>query len=83
MTQGLASLAELIARTGLVDIEGLEVHVTILDFKSAYGGVRLLITPINGASEKWILMDRLKLDNGPTANTRASVVNSVWETRKS
>ena len=29
MTQGLASLAELIARTGLVDIEGLEVHVTI------------------------------------------------------
>ena len=66
MWQGMAHVAELVGRSGLVDMDGLNVRVKVLNFKSAYGTLRLLITPISGAGEKWIAMDRFTSDDeGP------------------
>ena len=62
MTQGMAALSELIGRTGMVDMEGLDVQVTVLNYKSAYGRVRLLVTPVSGVGERWIFKDRFIAD---------------------
>ena len=70
MEQGMAPLGELIGRAGLVDMDGLDVRVVVLNFKSAYGTLRLLVTPVSGAGEKWIRMDRFHLDNGPDGAVR-------------
>ena len=37
------------------------VGVKVLDAKSAYGSVRLLVTPLEGEGETWVQGDRFKL----------------------
>ena len=72
MARGMAELAELVGRTGMVDMDGLDVQVTVLNYKSAYGSVRLLVTPVSGVGERWIFKDRFIAD----VTVRRSVVDA-------
>lgn len=42
-----------------LNIDGLIVHVKLLDVKQVFGRVDVLVTPINGKGEKWVQADRL------------------------
>ena len=58
-------LAALIGRHGLMPITaGGTVHtrVTVRDAKIAYGGARVLVSPLHGSGETWIELRRLILD---------------------
>lgn len=44
-----------VGKSGLYHVEGgLHVAVNIIDAKSAYGSVRLLIQPVAGEGGKWV-----------------------------
>lgn len=42
--------------------ESLRFQVAIIDAKSAYGKIRLLIKPSNGTGEQWVEESRLIMD---------------------
>ena len=42
-----------------LSMDGLLVHVKLLDTKQVFGRVDVLVTPINGSGEKWVMADRL------------------------
>ncbi len=45
--------------TAGLNIEGLTVHVRLLDVKQVFGRVDVLVTPVNGAGQKWVQSDKL------------------------
>lgn len=49
-----SSHLKLIGRTGEYCINGITVYVTVNDVKSAYGNVRLCISPIAGKGSVWV-----------------------------
>jgi len=56
-----SELSRWIGRTGLVPMgSGLYASVRVLDARSAYGRVLILVVPIAGEGEAWIQADRFK-----------------------
>jgi hypothetical protein len=45
--------------TALLNCDGLNVQVKLLDVKQVFGRVDVLVTPVNGNGQKWIQVDRL------------------------
>jgi hypothetical protein len=48
-------------QTGTVSMYGLTVNVSVKDARIRFGHLDLLITPVNGAGEKW--MEARRIDN--------------------
>jgi hypothetical protein len=46
--------------TAVLVMDGLMVSVTILDTKSVYGRLDVLIAPVSGSGQKWVNSERLK-----------------------
>lgn len=44
-----------------VRMETLDVYCTVLNVKSSYGRIRLLIMPESGNGEQWVDMSRVRL----------------------
>jgi hypothetical protein len=55
------SMAALIGREGLLQVDQLQVPVTIDDVKNSYGTPRYLVAPIAGAGSAWVNADRVKV----------------------
>ena len=51
-----SELLSYIGRTGLIDLHGLTIAVRIVDSKVAYGGLRVLVAPLDDRSsgQTWI-----------------------------
>lgn len=47
-----------------VRFESVIVHCRVMDAKSSYGKVRLLVTPLDGCDSQWIELSRLTLHIG-------------------
>ena len=58
-----AELLAYIGRIGVVELHGLQIAVRVLDSKVAYGGLRLLIGPVDGQSkgQTWIEERKVRL----------------------
>lgn len=41
--------------------EDLRITCTVLNVKSSYGRVRLLVSPMSGTGEQWIEMSRIRM----------------------
>ena len=52
---------ELMGKHATYWINDLEVNVKIIDIKSSYGNIRVLITPIAGNGFTWVNLDSIKL----------------------
>jgi len=46
-------------KTAMYDMNGLKIEVTTIDFKTAWGNTRFLITPVAGTGEIWVLESSL------------------------
>lgn len=44
-----------------VDLNGLTVDVQVRDVRFRYGHIDVLVTPLSGSGDKWILADRITL----------------------
>lgn len=54
---------QLIGREGDLAIDGLQVRVTVLDIKQAYGNTRYVVTPVSGSNRITVDSSRVSLDN--------------------
>ena len=43
-----------VGKVASIQTGGLEVQVTILDFKQSYGRERFLVSPVSGKGEVWV-----------------------------
>lgn len=60
---GTMTATEMIPAVGQrvsVALDGLIVRVTVLDVRQVYGKPQLLITPTDGAGQRWIDISRLR-----------------------
>lgn len=46
--------ARIIGKTGNIFVGGLSVNVKVVDYKSAYGRDRWLVTPVSGSGRIWV-----------------------------
>jgi hypothetical protein len=57
-------IQQFVGKKGIIIASGLTVNVKILDYKTAYGKERWLVTPVSGAGEVWVqsvdIIDKLK-----------------------
>jgi hypothetical protein len=49
-----------VGSVAILVMDGLMVSVTILDTKSVYGRLDVLIAPVSGSGQKWVNSERLK-----------------------
>lgn len=54
---------EVIGKTGRISFDGLHFRITVKDVKSAYGVLRYLIAPLDGAGERWVSADRVTIES--------------------
>jgi len=54
-----------------VAFEGIRVACTVLNVKSSYGRMRLLVAPELGSGEQWVEITRLQRPHGATDSTTA------------
>lgn len=52
-------MGNLIGKTVLIRLCMFEVPMDVLEQKSAYGHVRILVTPVNGKGEQWVNVDKV------------------------
>lgn len=52
-------MGELVGHEAAIQSESLVVRVKILDAKAAYGDTRILVSPVAGAGEAWVSLQRL------------------------
>lgn len=53
-------LAEPVGKTYLLKIErGMNIHVTVLRTRNAYGRLDCLVTPVTGTGQGWVSMSNL------------------------
>lgn len=61
-------LGRLLGQTGLLlTNEGLNVRVSILDAKLAWGATRVQVKPIEGYGTTWVDKGRVRLENATPA----------------
>lgn len=56
-------LQVMVGKTGLARLEKLLVPVHIKDSRYVFGRTDLLITPLNGKGEKWIIASDVTVEN--------------------
>lgn len=59
MTHTAKQMIPAVGETVVVRIEAFQVRMRILDAKSAYGNVRLLVTPVAGEGQAWVDCSRV------------------------
>jgi hypothetical protein len=59
-------LVKLRGRKGLLDLGKLSVPINVIDSRTAFGRIDLLVRPINGRGEQWVSSDKVLLDNSET-----------------
>lgn len=47
-------IAKSVGKKGIIVSNGLTFNVKILDYKTAYGKERWLVTPVSGAGQVWV-----------------------------
>jgi hypothetical protein len=52
-------LGQVIGERGYVASDGLEIAVTIVDVKRAYGNLRYQVEPVSGRGVVWVSADRV------------------------
>jgi hypothetical protein len=57
----IIEMSYIVGKDVTIDLEGLSVLCKILDAKTAYGKVRLLVKPVSGSGSKWIETSRVKV----------------------
>ena len=45
--------------TALLNMDGLQVQVKLLDVKQVFGRVDVLVTPVSGNGHRWVQVDKL------------------------
>lgn len=60
--QTAALQAPLISQVASINVDGFTIPVKIKDVRSVWGRTDCLVTPVNGAGEKWVSRDRLKIN---------------------
>jgi hypothetical protein len=74
MTHTAKQMIPAVGETVIVRVESFQVRMRILDAKSAYGNVRLLVTPVTGEGEAWIDCSRIvRVFGKPPVQMRAEV----------
>ena len=53
-----------IGKTALLTLDSIDVAVTILDVKYAYGRIDYQVRPISGNGTKWVTMSKSGVDMG-------------------
>ena len=53
-------------RTGIINIQGLDVRCTIQQTRRVYGRTDCLVTPVSGKGEIWVRESSLRLSTGGT-----------------
>lgn len=56
-------LAANIGKLGSIPVNGLTVHVHIMDGKVSYGTPRYLVTPVSGTGSVWVDSSRVSFEN--------------------
>jgi hypothetical protein len=54
-------LLALIDRTAMIRVEAFEIEVTVLDARTRFGATDVLVKPVQGSGEKWVMLDRVAL----------------------
>jgi len=60
-----AEAQKLIGQTGTIAVQGdgdMRVQVEVTDTKTAYGNVRVQVSPILGSGSAWVNLSRVRLD---------------------
>jgi hypothetical protein len=52
-----------VGNTAVLEMDGLQINVNILDTKSVYGRLDVQIEPVAGTGTKWVQCERLQGDN--------------------
>ncbi len=58
--QTASELARAIGKTGVYEMDGLQVPIEVLDVVIHWGKPKFLITPVGGQGSKWVI-ERLSL----------------------
>jgi hypothetical protein len=53
------SMAKLIGKTAKLNIERLLVSVHVMDVKTAFGRIDVLVEPVTGSGEKWVSSEKI------------------------
>ena len=53
-----------IGKTALLTLGSIDVAVTILDVKYAYGRIDYQISPVSGFGKKWVTMEKQGVEQG-------------------
>ena len=60
-------------RQALLSVDSLRVLVNVLDTRQVFARVDCLVSPVNGAGQQWVSVDRLSQPQGSNhANTRTN-----------
>lgn len=57
------SMVKMVGKTAKLNMEGLTVFVHVLDVKTAFGRVDVLVQPVAGSGEKWVSSDKVTADD--------------------
>lgn len=52
-------------RTGTLEFDGLRIGVAIIDARTRFGHLDLLVTPLAGTGTKWIEQHRVAVEPAP------------------
>ena len=59
MTHTVNSMSRAIGQVVNIKLESFRVPMTVLDVKSAWGEIRLLVSPVNGLGQAWVTLARV------------------------
>lgn len=66
-------MAMAVGRVAAIRENGLTILVRVLDAKTAYSVVRLLVTPVSGQGQAWVNAERVILEGVEAPATDSSV----------
>lgn len=50
-------------KQGFLGLGKLDVPITVVDSRQAFGRIDLLVQPVNGRGQQWVSADKVVLDN--------------------
>ena len=59
MTHTVNSMSRAIGQVVNIKLESFRVPMKVLDVKSAWGEIRLMVTPVNGLGVAWVTLARV------------------------
>ena len=57
----VAQMATLVGQEGLLRVERLQVQVRVVDVRTVYGRLQLLVEPVAGSGQQWVDADRVRM----------------------